>query len=67
MEIVEGMEPIFRLSMTHLQLHQNTLTRCLRNRVQAKQIDAKPANGGPNEKTSAHLPARTPDRRFRRM
>src|SRR6476619_2374993 len=23
--------------MTHLQLHQNTLTRCLRNRVQAKQ------------------------------
>jgi hypothetical protein len=25
----------FRLSMTHLQLHQNTLTRCLRNRVQA--------------------------------
>src|SRR6185503_397840 len=26
----------FRLSMTHLQLHQNTLTRCLRNRVQPR-------------------------------
>src|SRR6185295_6713267 len=26
----------FRLSMTHLQLHQNTLTRCLRNRVQSE-------------------------------
>jgi hypothetical protein len=28
----------FRLSMTHLQLHQNTLTRCLRNRVQASWV-----------------------------
>src|SRR4029077_9921058 len=28
----------FRLSMTHLQLHQNTLTRCLRNRVDDEDI-----------------------------
>jgi hypothetical protein len=33
----------FRLSMTHLQLHQKHLTRCLRNGLQARSPSTKAA------------------------